>query len=158
MSFFLSFFFFLLGGRERYFFKWGWHLNWDYKISHLHMRCRKTSTHRKFVQVMEIEISRFFVLFCFVFGKWLSWVQFSSVAQSCPTHRDPMNRSTPELPAAAAAAKSPQSCPTLHDPRDCSQPGFPVPGILLARTLERVAISFSNAWKWKVKSLSHVQL
>ena len=59
-----------------------------------------------------------------------------------------------------AAAKSLQSCPTLCDPRDDSPPGTPVPGILQARTLEWVAISFSNAWKWKVKvkSLSHVQL
>ena len=62
--------------------------------------------------------------------------------------------------AAAAAAKSLQLCPTLCDPRDGSPPGSPVPGILQARTLEWVAISFSNAWKWKVKvkSLSHVQL
>ena len=61
---------------------------------------------------------------------------------------------------AAAAAKSLQSCPTLCDPRDCSLPGSPVPGILQARTLEWVAISFSNAWNWKVKvkSLSLVQL
>ena len=44
-----------------------------------------------------------------------------------------------------------QSCPTLYDPIDGSPPGFPVPGILQARTLEWVAISFSNAWKWKVK-------
>ena len=60
----------------------------------------------------------------------------------------------------AAAAKSLQSCPTLHDPVDGSPPGSPVPGILQARTLEWAAISFSNAWKWKVKvkSLSHVQL
>ena len=50
-----------------------------------------------------------------------------------------------------AAAKSLQSCLTLCDPRDFSPPGFPVPGILQARTLEWVAISFSNAWKWKVK-------
>ena len=64
------------------------------------------------------------------------------------------------LTAAAAAAKSLQSCPTLCDPVDGSPPGFPVPGILQARTLEWVAISFSNAWKWKgkVKSLSHVRL
>ena len=56
------------------------------------------------------------------------------------------------LPAAAtAAAKSPQSCPTLCNPIDGSPPGSPVPGILQARTLECVAISFSNAWKWKVK-------
>ena len=47
--------------------------------------------------------------------------------------------------AAAAAAKSLQSCPTLCDPIDGSPPGFPVPGILQARTLEWVAISFSNA-------------
>ena len=44
-----------------------------------------------------------------------------------------------------------QSCPTLYDPIDGSPPGFPVPGILQARTLEWVAISFSNEWKWKVK-------
>ena len=50
-----------------------------------------------------------------------------------------------DLPAAAAAAKSLQSCPTLLDPMDCSLPGSPVPGILQARTLEWVAISFSNA-------------
>ena len=49
------------------------------------------------------------------------------------------------------AAKSLQSCPTLCDPIDGSPPGFPVPGILQARTLAWVAISFSNAWKWKVK-------
>ena len=48
---------------------------------------------------------------------------------------------------AAAAAKSLQSCPTLCDPRDGSPPGSPVPGILQARTLEWVAISFSNAGK-----------
>ena len=53
--------------------------------------------------------------------------------------------------AAAAAAKSLQSSPTLCDPRDSSPPGSPVPGILQARTMEWVAISFSNAWKWKVK-------
>ena len=59
-----------------------------------------------------------------------------------------------------AAAKSLQSCPTLCDPIDGSPPGSPVPGILQARTLEWVAISFSNACKWKVKvkSLSRVRL
>ena len=64
------------------------------------------------------------------------------------------------LPMNAAAAKWLQSCPTLWDPIDGSPPGSPVPGILQARTLEWVAISFSNAWKWKVKvkSLSHVRL
>ena len=51
----------------------------------------------------------------------------------------------------AAAAKSLQSCPTLCDPIDGSAPGSPIPGILQARTLEWVAISFSSAGKWKVK-------
>ena len=61
---------------------------------------------------------------------------------------------------AAAAAKSLQSCPTLCDPIDGSPPGSTVPGILQARTLEWVAISFFNAWKWKVKvkSISRVRL
>ena len=49
------------------------------------------------------------------------------------------------LAAAAAAAKSLQSCPTLCNPIDGSLPGSPIPGILQARTLEWVAISFSNA-------------
>ena len=58
------------------------------------------------------------------------------------------------------ADKSLQSCPTLCDPTDVSPPGSAVPGILQARTLEWVAISFSSAWKWNVKgkSLSRVQL
>ena len=62
--------------------------------------------------------------------------------------------------AAAAAAKSLQSCPTLCDPIDGSPPGSAVPGILQARTLEWVAISFSKAGKRKVnvKSLSRARL
>ena len=62
--------------------------------------------------------------------------------------------------SAAAAAKSLQSCPTLCNPIDGSPTGSTIPGILQARILEWVAISFSNAWKWKVevKSLSHVRL
>ena len=72
-----------------------------------------------------------------------------------------LRRTAPHYPlfsSAAIAAKSLQSCPTLCDPIDGSPPGSPVPGILQARTLEWVAISFSNAWKWKVKSLSCVWL
>ena len=71
-----------------------------------------------------------------------------------------VQQSDSNIHAAAAAAKSLQSCPTLCDPIDGSPPGFPVPGILQARTLEWVAISFSNSWKWnvKVKLLSRVQL
>ena len=65
----------------------------------------------------------------------------------------------PRTVPAAAAAKLLQSCRTLCNPTDGSPPGSPVPGILQARTLEWVAISFSNAWKWKVKvkSLSRAQ-
>ena len=61
---------------------------------------------------------------------------------------------------AAAAAKSLHSCQTLCDPIDCSPAGSTIPGIIQARTLEWVAISFSNAWKWKVKvkSLCRVRL
>ena len=64
------------------------------------------------------------------------------------------------ISAAAAAVKLLQLCPTLCDPMDGSPPGSPIPGILQARTLEWVAISFSNAWKWKVKvkSLSRARL
>ena len=62
--------------------------------------------------------------------------------------------------AAATAAKSLQSCPTLCDPIDGSPPGSSIPRILQARTFKWVAISFSNAWKWKVKvkSLSRIRL
>ena len=79
-----------------------------------------------------------------------SLIQFSVGGWSC----------VPSLLFAAAAAKSLQSCPTLCDLIDGSPPGSTIPGILQARTLEWVAISFSNAWKWKVKvmSLSHVRL
>ena len=65
-----------------------------------------------------------------------------------------------ECNAAAAVAKSLQSCLTLHDCIDNSPPGSAIPGILQARTLEWVAISFSSAWKWKVKvkSLHRVRL
>ena len=59
---------------------------------------------------------------------------------------------------AAAAAKSLQLCPTLCDPIDGSAPGSPVPGILQARTLEWVAISFSNSWMWKVKVRKKVKV
>ena len=63
------------------------------------------------------------------------------------------NKNTPKEPRYIphAAAKSLQLCPTLCDPTDGSPLSSPVPGILHARTLEWVAISFSNAWKWKVK-------
>ena len=72
-------------------------------------------------------------------------------------HNIPLSQSL--VQQVPAAAKLLQSCPTLCNPIDGSSPGYPVPGILQARTLEWVAISFSNAWKWKVKvkSLSRVR-
>ena len=72
-----------------------------------------------------------------------SVVRISSVAQLYPTLCDPMDCSTPDLPA-VAAAKSLQSCPTLCDPIDGSPLDSPIPEILQARTLEWVAISFST--------------
>ena len=68
---------------------------------------------------------------------WETWVQ--SLGQEDPLEKEMA------AAAAAAAAKSLQLCPTLCDPIDSSPPGSPVPGILQARTLEWVAISFSNA-------------
>ena len=88
------------------------------------------------------------------------WFCCCSVAKLCLTPCNPIDCSMPGFPAAAAAAaKSLQSCPTLCDPIDGSPPGSPIPGILQARTLEWVAISSSNTWRWKVKvkSLSHVR-
>ena len=78
--------------------------------------------------------------------------------QVAPAHRN--KRKAHAQQWRPAAAKSLKSCPTLCDPIDGSPPGSPVPGILQARTLEWVATSFSNAWKWKVKvkSLSRVRL
>ena len=97
-------------------------------------------------------------------GSWW-WTGRPGVLQSMGSQRVAHDWTT-ELnwtgyfPTTAAAAKSRQSCPTLCDPIDGGPPGTPIPGILQARTLEWVTISFSNAWKWKVKgkSLSCVQL
>ena len=87
---------------------------------------------------------------CFVYPS-NAFYNFSSWSDGHP-------QDSPE--AAAAAAKLLQSCPTLCDPIEGSPPGSPVSGILQAKTLEWVAISFSNAWEWKVKvkSLSRVWL
>ena len=85
--------------------------------------------------------------------------QWSELALSIHTSPDSwISLTLPSSHPSAAAAKSLQSCPTLCDPINGSPPGSPVPGILQARTLESVAISFSNAWKRKVKSLSRVWL
>ena len=94
---------------------------------------------------------------------WLAGIVTKTIGErpvtGCVTHKRQASVHILSFsPAAAAAAKSLHSCPTLCDPIDSSPPGSPVPGILQARILEWVAISFSNAWKWKVevKSLSPV--
>jgi len=83
---------------------------------------------------------------------------FTKKTYRCQINHVEKGRST--LWFLAAAAKSLQSCPTLCDPIDGSPQGSPVRGILQARTLKWVAISFSNTWKWKVKakSFSRVRL
>ena len=81
-----------------------------------------------------------------------------SISRNTKKCKDPLKKlSKQQMPC---YVKSLQSCPTLCDPIDGSLLGSPIPGILPARTLEWVAISFSNTWKWKVKvkSPSHVRL
>ena len=93
------------------------------------------------------------------FSKGSSWLGIKPGSTALPADFslfDPQGKPIQGI----AAAKSLQSSPTLCNPMDGSPPGSPIPGILQARTLQWVAISFSNAWKWKVKvkSLSRVQL
>ena len=120
--------------------------------------------------VNKAEIDVFLELSCFLMIQWMlaiwslvplpflkpSWTSGSSWFMYCWSLAWRILSIT--LPA--CAAKSLQSCPTLCNPIDSSPPGSPVPGILQARTVEWVAIAFSNAWKWKVKvkSLSRVRL
>ena len=85
----------------------------------------------------------------FVSRLWSSSVYLVNI--SFTSIHSPIHSSLYLVHVTAAAAKSLQSCPTLCDPIDGSPPGSPVSGILQARTLEWVAISFSNVWKWKVK-------
>ena len=101
-----------------------------------------------------------------ILARILEWVAIFLLhgvfpTQSCLT-RTPASAGrffTTEPSAAAAAVKSLQSYLTLCDPKDGSPSGSPVPGVLQARTLQWVAISFSDSWKWKVKvkSLSRVR-
>ena len=118
------------------------------------------------LQEIENHVATLYLLACSV--KRLSFqvdlrcnANFSSFIHSFSTKykTSPLQKSA-LIGFAAAAAKSLQSCPTLCDPIDSSPPGSTVAGILQARTLEWAAISFSNAWKWKVKgkSLSRVWL
>ena len=83
---------------------------------------------------------------------WRNWWIFPRNLLNVPEWKLPL------ISDSAAAAKSLQSCLTPCDPIDDSPPGSPVPGILQARTLEWVAISFSNACKWKVKVKSLIRV
>ena len=89
-----------------------------------------------------------------------TWGEFKKSSQIWEYRAANKETNQGQYHAAAAAAKSLQSCPTLCSPVDGSPPGSPVPRILQARTLEWVAKSFSNVWKWKVKmkSFSRVRL
>ena len=95
--------------------------------------------------------------------KFCAWILGKAWSSLSPISTNAWGNSTciiKHCKHAAAAAKLLQSRPTLCDPIDGSPSGSSAPGILKARTLEWVAISFSNAWKWKVnrKSLSRVRL
>ena len=96
----------------------------------------------------------------FFFNKLISHLHFCFC--KLPVYSFQARESFPlgNSPQDTAAAKQHQSCPTLCDPIDGSPPGSSVPGILPARTVEWIAISFSSAWKWKVKVklLSRVRL
>ena len=89
---------------------------------------------------------------------WVTELNWSSSGNSSPSCIK-LTNGLLTYSSVVAAAKLLQSCPTLCDPIDGLLLGSSVPGILQARTLEWVAISFSNAWKWKVKvkSLSRVR-
>ena len=105
---------------------------------------------------VNIEVELQFIVFWMERESFSVWVNICSVYFSLDLTAYILGTM---LDKRSAAAKSLQSCPTLCDPIDGSPPGSPAPGILQARTLEWVAISFSNAWKWKVKgkSLSRVR-
>ena len=94
--------------------------------------------------------SRSLLVFHFDYSSVYMSIQNSLTIHS-PYHTTATISSFSKSAVAAAAAKSPQLYPTLCDPLDGSPPGSAVPGILQARTLEWVTISFSSAWKWKVK-------
>ena len=98
-------------------------------------------------------------MFMYIYVPTLSW-EFSTLIAKKEKKEGVYLVITRLFCFSAAAAKSLQSYPTLCDPIDGSPPGSPVPGILQARTLEWVAISFSSAWEWKVKvkSFSRVWL
>ena len=132
--------------------------------AHLTSHSRMSGSRWVIIWVMKIFFVQFFCVFlppllntfCFCYVHNMSVLYWAHLCMTCSLG---ISNFLDEI-AAAAAAKSLQLCPTLCNPIAGSPPGSPVPGILQARTLEWVSISFSNAWKWKVKvkSLSCVRL
>ena len=92
------------------------------------------------------------------FSRGFSWCRIRLESPALQADSLPLSHQGSPCLLYAAAAKSLRSCPTLCDPIDSSPPGSAIPGILQARTLEWAAISFSNAWKWKVKVKSHSRI
>ena len=133
--------------------------------AHLTSHSRMSGSRWVIIWVMKIFFVQFFCVFlppllntfCFCYVHNMSVLYWAHLCMTCSLG---ISNFLDEIAAAAAAAKSLQLCPTLCNPIAGSPPGSPVPGILQARTLEWVSISFSNAWKWKVKvkSLSCVRL
>ena len=109
-----------------------------------HLSFQKTEIDLVLFAVTLCLLFQFSVIYNFSTANWTSFIIYNIV---CTLETNSLN----SYLLAAAAAESLQLCPTLCGPIDGSPPGSPVPGILQARTLEWLAISFSNAWKWKVK-------
>ena len=130
-------------------------LPWWLRWKRIHLQCRRPI----YVQSLgwEDPLEKEMATHSSILAWEIPWIEEPGGLQSTRVTRE---LGTTEWLSTAAAAKSLQSCLTLCDPTDGSPPGSPVPGILQARTLQWVAVSFSNAWKWKVKvkSLSCVQL
>ena len=135
---------------------------------HFLLQCMKVKSEREVAQLcptpsnpIDCSLPRFSIHGIFQ-ARVLEWgaIAFSDISVKgliSKTYRKYLQLNGIKMPC---YAKSLQWCSTLCDPIDSSPPGSPVPGILQARTLEWLAISFSNAWKWKVKvkSLSRVRL
>ena len=102
---------------------------------------------RQFITGLEVSTKGFFASSVPLSQRWVKTGvgQVVRIVSSGFGGRGWSRRTQPPVSVAAAAAKSLQSCPTLCDPIDGSPPGSPVPGILQARTLEWVAISFSSS-------------
>ena len=136
-----------------------------FQLSPIEQRLQPHSGWMRWAHVIKADISKCWPLIIrcdkpFMWSSPSGWVPISPFSRWEKLRPGKNKLVTQGCTVAAAAAKLHQSCPTLCNPRDGSPPGSPIPGILQARTLDWVAISFSNAWKWKakVKSLSHVRL